>query len=96
MHKIMIHFVVAAHEYSNAVGEHFWRVYSKKRFCEDIGIDFFGEVFLGFLRGVIERGVHCRIVSFYEGFLTVFPFFIVYFLLSSSSVLSSSTSPITE
>jgi hypothetical protein len=31
------------------------------------------QFFLGFLRGVIERGVHCRIVSFYEGFLTVFP-----------------------
>ncbi len=45
----------------------------KKRFCEDTGIDFFGEDFLGFLRGVIEREIHCRIVSFYEGFLIVFP-----------------------
>jgi hypothetical protein len=46
---------------------------AKKRFCEDTGVDFFGEVFLGFLRGVIDRGVHCRIVSFYEAFVTVFP-----------------------
>jgi hypothetical protein len=30
----------------------------KKGFCEDTGIDFFGEVFLGFLIGVIKRGVH--------------------------------------
>ena len=30
----------------------------KNRFCEDTGIDFFGEVFLGFLIGVIKRGVH--------------------------------------
>ena len=28
MHKIIIHFAVAAHEYSNAVGERFWRDYS--------------------------------------------------------------------
>ena len=30
----------------------------KKRFCEDTGIDFFGEVFLGFLIGVITAWVH--------------------------------------
>ena len=30
----------------------------KKRFCEDTGIDFLGEVFLGFLIGVVKRGVH--------------------------------------
>ncbi len=29
-HKIIIHFAVAAHEYSNAVGERFWRDYLKK------------------------------------------------------------------
>ena len=45
----------------------------KKRFWEDKRIDFFGEVFLGFLIGVITAWVHWRIVSFYEGFLTVFP-----------------------
>ena len=45
----------------------------KKVFCEDTGIDFFSELFVSFLRGVIERGVHCQIVSFYEGFLTYFP-----------------------
>jgi hypothetical protein len=28
----------------------------KKRFCEDTGIDFLGEVFLGFLIGVVKRG----------------------------------------
>jgi len=47
--------------------------FGKKRFCEDKRIDFFGEVFLGFLIGVITAWVHWRIVSFYEGFLTVFP-----------------------
>jgi hypothetical protein len=52
----------------------------KKMFCEDTGNDFVGEVFLGFPRGVIERGVHCRIVSFYEGFLTVFPIIINVFI----------------
>jgi hypothetical protein len=26
----IIHFAVAAHEYTNAMGERFWRVYSKK------------------------------------------------------------------
>jgi hypothetical protein len=31
---------------------------AKKRFCEDTGIDFFGEVFLGFLIGVITAWVH--------------------------------------
>ena len=30
----------------------------KKGFCEDTGIDFFGEVFLGFLIGVITAWVH--------------------------------------
>ena len=30
----------------------------KKGFCEDTGIHFFGEVFLGFLIGVINWGVH--------------------------------------
>ena len=45
----------------------------KKRFCEDTGIEFFGDLFVGFLRGVIERGVHCRLFSFYEGFLRHFP-----------------------
>jgi hypothetical protein len=30
----------------------------KKRLCEDTGIDFFGEVFLGFLIGVITAWVH--------------------------------------
>jgi hypothetical protein len=30
----------------------------KKEFCEDTGIHFFGEVFLGFLIGVITWGVH--------------------------------------
>jgi hypothetical protein len=30
----------------------------KKRICEDTGIDFFGEVFLGFLIGVITAWVH--------------------------------------
>ena len=30
----------------------------KKGFCEDTGIDFLGEVFLGFLIGVVKRGVH--------------------------------------
>ncbi len=30
----------------------------KKGFCEDTGIDFFGEVFLGFLIGVIAAWVH--------------------------------------
>jgi hypothetical protein len=30
----------------------------KKRFCEDTGIDFFGEVVVGFLIGVITAWVH--------------------------------------
>jgi hypothetical protein len=30
----------------------------KKLFCEDTGIHFFGDVFLGFLIGVITRVVH--------------------------------------
>ena len=30
----------------------------KKRFCDDTGIDYFGEEFLGFLIEVIKRGVH--------------------------------------
>jgi hypothetical protein len=33
------------------------------------------QFFLGFLRGVIERGVHCQLFLFYEGFLTVFPYY---------------------
>ncbi len=30
----------------------------KKRFCEDTEIDFFGEIFFGFLIGVITAWVH--------------------------------------
>jgi hypothetical protein len=52
-----------------------------KGFCEDKGIDFFGEVFLGF-----NRGHHClgplMNFSFYEGFLTVFPMFFSHFSTS--------------
>jgi len=36
----------------------YWAGCKKKRFCEDKRIDFFGEVFLGFLIGVITAWVH--------------------------------------
>ncbi len=46
------------------VKNHFWelpqelREVQKKMFCEDTGIHVFGEVFLGFLIGVITWVVH--------------------------------------